>query len=154
MWSELCQRTRRTFELTCPCQKAGSPRECKNKRQRQRRAALDAQFERALAGVDAFDVSVLDAARECAADGVCMYRLPVRRRVSVCARVGGGSARAPCAVVVVESARPKWRSRFSSLRRYQHTSDAFRKSVLRRICAAPAVDMDDVPQTMCVSWDS
>ncbi len=55
-----------------------------------------------------------------------------------------------CGVVVVQPARPIWRSRFSLLRRYQHTSDAFRKSVLRCICAAPVVDMDDVPNATCL----
>ncbi len=115
----------------------------------QRRAALDAQFERALGGLDSFDVSVLGAVRECPAK-TGMDRLPACRRVSDRASVAGGSARALCGVVVVEPARPKWRSRFSLLRRYQHTSDAFRKSVLRSICAAPVVDMDDVPTTTCL----
>ncbi len=130
------------------CQEVGSPPDGKKKRQRC--AALDAQFERALAGVDSFDVSVLDAVRECAVKSGCMHRLPVRRRLSVRAGVAGGSARSLCGVVVAESARPKWRSRFSALRRYKHTSDAFRKSVLRHICTAPAVGINDVPMTTCL----
>jgi hypothetical protein len=95
-----------------------------------RRAALDAQFLRALDGLEAFDVCLLDDVRESPARGNTK-----RRHVISAVR-----ADVPHEVTV----RSRWRSRFSSLRRYKHTSDPFRVSVLRRICVECEDDLSEV----------
>jgi hypothetical protein len=102
-------------------------------------AGVEDTFERALAGLGSFDVSELGKS----ASSVTECARPRRARAVTVVR--------PACELSDEPMRQKWRSRFSLLRRYKHSSDPFRLSVLRGICQESVVEMEDVSATSVLS---